>query len=278
LLREDTQKEIERLERLEDVSMKMKSLGLVFLFLAATVAHAMEVPQGAQRHMARGMAAMQLAKNPADFRDAVSEFRQATTLAPDWPDAWFNLGIAQESAGDYAGAIRSFRTYLAKSPQAADRNEVQTRIFGLEYKQERVAAQQATERREQAAKQQLVQALQQGRWRGVDGGPRRVIENLTVSGEGKVMIRVAWGPDVPRVAGGMRVIWPKPGMLSAIYEGSLSDRNMTGRFREWSGEEQRQQTGTFQGRISADATRMELTVRYDAHPELAPQQVVFVRQ
>jgi tetratricopeptide (TPR) repeat protein len=93
-------------------------------------------PMAAKRHMARGMAAMEMAKSPANFRDAVEEFSKAVKEAPDWADAWFNLGVAQESAEDYQAAIKSFKTYLKKAPEAADRDAIGTRIYKLEYKVE----------------------------------------------------------------------------------------------------------------------------------------------
>lgn len=86
------------------------------------------------RHMARGNAAMQMAESPRDYQDAVQEFSEAVKLAPDLADAWFNLGVAQEAAGQYQAAINSFKTYLEKRPEASDRDAVETRLFGLEYK------------------------------------------------------------------------------------------------------------------------------------------------
>ena len=100
----------------------------------------------AKRHMARGAAAMEMAKSPADYQKAVNEFSQAVKEAPDWADAWFNLGVAQESAGDYGAAIDSFKTYLKKAPKASDADAVQTRIYKLEFKLENATAQGEVER------------------------------------------------------------------------------------------------------------------------------------
>lgn len=93
--------------------------------------------KAAERHMARGAAAMEEAKSPADYRDAVKEFSKAVKQAPNWADAWFNLGTAQASAKQYKSAIKSFKTYLKKSPKASDRKAVQARIYKLEYKMEK---------------------------------------------------------------------------------------------------------------------------------------------
>jgi len=91
----------------------------------------------AKRHMARGTAAIEDAKSPADYQDAVKEFTEAVKLAPNWADAWFNLGMAQESAGQYQAAITSFKSYLKNAPGASDADATQTRIFKLEYKAEK---------------------------------------------------------------------------------------------------------------------------------------------
>jgi len=131
----------------------------------------------AKRHMARGAAAMEMAKSPADFRDAVKEFSQAVKEAPDWANAWFNLGVAHESAEDYQAAINSFKTYLKKAPKAADRENVEMRIFKLEYKMEKAG----TRKEEGHQTKANIDSLS-GRWQQVsiwnsfdtvDGKPRR---------------------------------------------------------------------------------------------------------
>src|ERR1022692_4292727 len=51
------------------------------------------VPEDARRYLARDIAAVQSAKNPADFKLALPEFRNATNVAPWWPVAYFNLAL-----------------------------------------------------------------------------------------------------------------------------------------------------------------------------------------
>jgi len=122
------------------ISQKFNLLILcsIFILIAfVTVLNAAEPSLEAERHMARGLAAMEDAKTQADFQDAIREFKKVIQYAPNWTDAWFNLGVAQESAGDFATAIKSFQTYLEKNPDTSDRKAVQTRIFKLEYKHEK---------------------------------------------------------------------------------------------------------------------------------------------
>ena len=111
-------------------------LGL-FIVLNPASAGAEEVSRDARKYMLRGQAAMEEAKDVADYRDAVGEIKNAIKFAPNWADAWFNLGVAQENAKNFSGAIASFNKYLKLNPNAADSRTVEDRIIKLEYKQEK---------------------------------------------------------------------------------------------------------------------------------------------
>ena len=113
------------------VTIILAVCGLIPIFAA-------EINQDARRHMFRGQAAMEEAKNLTDYQDAVNEFKQAIEHAPGWADAWFNLGVAQEKAKDYGAAIKSFNKYIELNPNAVDRREVEGQIIKLEYKYERL--------------------------------------------------------------------------------------------------------------------------------------------
>ncbi len=147
----------------DPIHRKLRLLALALLYLGlSNVANAdsLEI----QRHMARGGAAMQMAKQPSDYLDAINEFSAATKLAPNMADAWFNLGVAQESAQQYRAAIDSFNTYLKLKPDAPDRTAVQSRTFALEYKADKADR----EMYEQQRRNEQVQAkanLFSGTWR-----------------------------------------------------------------------------------------------------------------
>jgi len=64
---------------------------VVILIAWVPVALAETVSEEAQRYMARGMAAVEMAETPKDYERAVREFEQAAQLAPNWPDVYFNL-------------------------------------------------------------------------------------------------------------------------------------------------------------------------------------------
>lgn len=120
--------------------VKLILASVMFLLLHVSVASlAGEISRDARKYMARGQAAMEDAKTKADFQDAVKQFRKVTQYAPNWSDAWYNLGIAQRSAKDYQAAIVSLSKYLKLKPSAPDKIEIEGQIFKLEYLQEKAA-------------------------------------------------------------------------------------------------------------------------------------------
>jgi len=111
-------------------------IGIVILLAWVSVTRADTVPEEAQRYMARGMAAVEMAKTPQDYERAVREFEQAAKLAPNWPDVYFNLGSVQAKAGNYGEAMRHYKRYLVLAPNAPDAAKVREEIYKLEYRAE----------------------------------------------------------------------------------------------------------------------------------------------
>jgi hypothetical protein len=103
----------------------------------STRAFGQAVSDEAKRHFDRGMAAVEMAKSPDDFAPAIREFEQAVSLAPNWPDVYYNLGMAQEKAGKYSDAITNLKQYLRLAPNASNAETVKSLINKLEYKVER---------------------------------------------------------------------------------------------------------------------------------------------
>ena len=111
-------------------------ISVVILLTWVSVTFAETVPEEAQRYMARGFAAIEMAKTPKDYERAVSEFEQAAKLAPNWPDVYFNLGSVQAKAGNYGEAMRHYKRYLELTPNAPDAAKVREEIYKLEYQAE----------------------------------------------------------------------------------------------------------------------------------------------
>jgi hypothetical protein len=110
--------------------------GVLVLLVCVSVTLADTVSEEAQRYMARGMAAIEMAKTPKDYERAVREFEQAAKLEPNWPDAYFNLGSVQAKAGNYGEAMRHYKRYLELVPNAPDAANVRAEIYKLEYRAE----------------------------------------------------------------------------------------------------------------------------------------------
>jgi len=99
--------------------------------LAQQLKPAPALPEEAERHMAYGAAAFTGAKAVADYKEAAKEFEQATLAAPWYGDAYFNLGVAQDKAENYAAALRSLKLALLASPDSKD---IKALIYQVEYR------------------------------------------------------------------------------------------------------------------------------------------------
>ena len=111
-------------------------LSVSSFMLSAT--YAQTIPDDARRHMARGQAAMEMAKSPDEYDSAIKEFQEAARLAPTWPDTYYSLGVVQEKAGKFRDAVSSLNRYLQLAPDAPDAVQVKDLIYKIEYKAEQV--------------------------------------------------------------------------------------------------------------------------------------------
>ena len=110
--------------------------GLTLLLLVFPRAGAAKVPEEAKKHMARGAAALEMAKDKEDYRKAAGEFEAAAELAPKWPAPYFNLGVIYSKMDNGDDAMRNYNQYLALSPHAKDAEKVRAEIYKLEYRKE----------------------------------------------------------------------------------------------------------------------------------------------
>jgi Tfp pilus assembly protein PilF len=112
---------------------------LIGLCASAPARSADPVPEDARRHVVRGHTAVEMAKSPKDYRAAIEEFERAVRIAPQWADAYYNLGMVQSRAGRSREAIVNLKRYLELAPNAADAAQVRDEIVALEYRLEREA-------------------------------------------------------------------------------------------------------------------------------------------
>ncbi|MEZ4601141.1 MAG: tetratricopeptide repeat protein [Syntrophotaleaceae bacterium] len=95
------------------------------------------VNEQARRHFDRGTAAVEIAESQSDFAAAAREFEEAVRLAPEWPEAYYNLGLVREKLEDLEGAISSLNRYLELAPGAADAAAVRSQLNKIEYKRDK---------------------------------------------------------------------------------------------------------------------------------------------
>jgi hypothetical protein len=81
----------------------------------------------ARQHFTRGK---QLFAS-GEYRGAIAEFAAADKLAPS-PLLEFNIALCHERLGERAEAVRRYRLYLERVPEAANRSSVEAKIASLE--------------------------------------------------------------------------------------------------------------------------------------------------
>jgi tetratricopeptide (TPR) repeat protein len=103
-----------------------------------SAADAQTIPEEARRHLARGQAAVEMAKSPEEYGSAIQEFQEATRLAPSWPVPYYSLALLQEKIGKFKEAVANLKEYLRLAPEAPDAAKIREQIYKLEYKIEQV--------------------------------------------------------------------------------------------------------------------------------------------
>lgn len=111
------------------------------------------IPEEAQRHFVQGKTLAEAATDAAGQKLAVESFQEALKIAPWWGDAWYNLGVVQGLAGQFADARASLQTYLLTAPGESERREAQNRIYALEAKEKLAAVEASNAAAQRAAKE-----------------------------------------------------------------------------------------------------------------------------
>jgi len=95
------------------------------------------IPEEARRHFVMGTTLFKDAKTPDDYAQVESQFKQAVDLAPQWPDARYNLALSKEAAGDYSGAMADLKLYQQFKLSDTEARTVQDKIYVIEAKQQK---------------------------------------------------------------------------------------------------------------------------------------------
>lgn len=221
----------------------------------SAAAASQNVPEEARRYMARGIAAVEVAKSAGDYVLAALEFEKAANLAPDWPDVYYNLGNVQAKMGDTASAVRSYERYLALAPRAPDAEKVRQEMYKLEYLRDR-----------QKAAAALV-----GAWRASNGqtfklaldGSRLQLARDDQQGDDVITVSVLGSSHKGTMTDAPRL----------VFLGTLIDGNITGVYVQPAGQSSKhcelpERTGPFEGTVDSAAGQMRLvykrvTLEYD---------------
>lgn len=108
------------------------------------------IPQEARRPFMKGITFVKEATSAADYDLAIKAFSEALLLAPWWPEAYYNLALAQEAAGKFDDGIRSIKLYLLTNPK--DKEEAENRMYAMEAKKEKAQKETAAKKKEEEAK------------------------------------------------------------------------------------------------------------------------------
>lgn len=171
--------------------------------LAKTITPAPPVPEEVARRMARGEAALEMAKDENAAGKAVLEFQAAANAAPWLAKPYHQLGAAQEKAGKAGDAIKSFRFYLLAAPNAKDAADVKKRLYKLEF----IA--------EQAVEQAAAQAAARNAARNAEAAARAAEENRFLIVPGRSAGSLALGMPLSRA----EEILGKPRSVIAFDDG-----------------------------------------------------------
>jgi len=224
---------------------------LVAAALAAAwsaAAAAQNVPEEARRYMARGIAAVEVAKSAGDYVLAALEFEKAAKLAPDWPDVYYNLGNVQAKMGDTASAVRSYERYLALAPRAPDAEKVRQEMYKLEYLRDRQKAAAALAGAWKASNGQTYKLALDGSRLQLTRDEQQGDDVLTVSTLGGTYTGAM--TDAPRL----------------VFLGTLIDGKLTGVYVQSAGQSSKhcklpERTGPFEGTVDSAAGRMRLVYK-----------------
>jgi tetratricopeptide (TPR) repeat protein len=99
----------------------------IFLTIALTLASASADESPAKRFFLSGQKHFDL----GEYADALHDFKEAYRVHED-PVFIYNIAQCQRLLGQNVDAIRSYKSYLRRSPEAPNRSEVEHKITALE--------------------------------------------------------------------------------------------------------------------------------------------------
>jgi tetratricopeptide (TPR) repeat protein len=92
------------------------------------------IPEEARRHYVMAVTLSKDSKKIEDYNASIDEFKSALLIAPWWPDANRDLGVAAKSAQRYDEAIDALKLYIATNPGRDKARATQDEIYKIEAK------------------------------------------------------------------------------------------------------------------------------------------------
>lgn len=125
--------ECEKFERFVNARQYVKDRRAIIAELVkAGSVPANEVSEDVRRHVVRGGVLARQARSKEDYSTVIGEFKKAQKLAPTWPEIYYKMASVYEAGENFPAALENYEIYLALLPKAANRREVQDKIYELE--------------------------------------------------------------------------------------------------------------------------------------------------
>ncbi len=123
--------------RLMPIGAEKEDLRKKMLALAARPGGAPRLNMEAQRRFLRGNAALKTAKGPVDLYRALYEYKWATYHSPWAANVYLSTSVVYGLLQKYRLAIANLKLYLAGTPQAANVDQVLSRLYEMEFQREK---------------------------------------------------------------------------------------------------------------------------------------------
>jgi tetratricopeptide (TPR) repeat protein len=127
-LQREAQGQLTPEEQLAEQEQRFESAAQSYGASAAKAA----VPEDARRLGGQAAQAM----DSQDYDDAIDLYDQALAIAPWWPQAHYQFGLALAAADDYAQAVTEMQRYLLLTPNGPDAAEAQAKAGEWSRKQQ----------------------------------------------------------------------------------------------------------------------------------------------
>lgn len=108
------------------------------------------IPEEARQHFIEGTTIAKSASNASGQKLAVESYQEALKIAPWWGDAYYNMSVAQDLAGQFDAAQASLRFYILTNPGNKETRDAQDKIYALNAKK-KLAAHMQSEKQPQTA-------------------------------------------------------------------------------------------------------------------------------